>query len=54
MGQGNSQHLTHTWIVKVVQKPWYIIRKEIQREGGKKNKWKKEMLKKHNSKKKEL
>ena len=36
MRQGNSQHLTHTWIVKVVQKPWYITRKEIQREGGKK------------------
>ena len=51
MGQGNSQHLTHTWIVKVVQKPWYITRKGIQREGGKKNKKKKEMLKKHNSKK---
>ena len=34
MGQGKSQHLTHTWIVKVVQKPWYITRKGIQREGG--------------------
>ena len=32
MGQGNSQHLTHTWMVKMVQKPWYIPRKGIQRE----------------------
>ena len=36
MGQGNSQYLTHTWIVKVVQKPWYITRKGIQIEGGEK------------------
>ena len=34
MGQRNSQHLTNTWIVKVVQKSWYITRKGIQREWG--------------------
>ena len=32
MRQRNSQHLTDTWMVKVVQKPWYITRKGIQRE----------------------
>ena len=32
MEQGNFQHLTHTWMVKTVQKPWYISRKGIQRE----------------------
>ena len=53
MGQGNSQHLTHTWIVKTVQKPWYITRKGIQRkEDGRKTE-KKDRLKKYNSKKKE-
>ena len=38
MEQGNSQHLTHTWMVKIVQKPGYITRKGIQRKrgGGKK------------------
>ena len=53
MGQGNSQHLTHTWIVKMVQKSWYITRKGIQRkEDGKKTE-KKDRLKKYNRKKKE-
>ena len=36
MRQRNSQHLTDTWMVKVVQKPWYITRKGIQIEGGEK------------------
>ena len=54
MGQGNSQHLTHTWMVKMVQKPWYITRKGIQRGGREKTVKKKERLKKDNSKKKEL
>ena len=35
MGQENSQHLTHTWMEKMVQKPWYITRKGIQRKGDK-------------------
>ena len=57
MGQGNFQHLTHTWMVKMVQKPWYIARKGIQRKRRrkkKKRKEKKERSKKYNSKKKEL
>ena len=55
MGQGNSQHLTHTWMVKVAQKPWYITRKGNQRVGeGREKQKKKERLKKYNSKKKEL
>ena len=33
MGQKNCQHLTQTWMVKMVQKPWYITRKGIQRKG---------------------
>ena len=37
MGQGSSQLLTHTWIMNMAQKPWYIIGKRIKREGGKKN-----------------
>ena len=36
MGQGNFQHLTHTWMVKMVRKPWYITRKGIQRKEKKK------------------
>ena len=56
MGQGNFQHLTHTWMVKMVQKPWYIAQKGIQRKRRrkKKEKKKKERSKKYNSKKKEL
>ena len=42
MGQKNSQHLTHTWIVKMVQKPWYITQKGIQREEDEKRKKRKE------------
>ena len=41
MGQGNCQHLTHTWMVKMVRKPWYITRKGIQREGDEKKQKKK-------------
>ena len=41
IGQGNFQHLTHTWMVKMVRKPWYITRKGIQG-GGDKKKQKKE------------
>ena len=55
MRQGNFQHLTHTWMVKMVWKPWYITRKGIQRkEDEKKNRRQKERSKKYNSKKKEL
>ena len=53
MGQKNSQHLTHTWMVKMVQKPWYITRKGIQRKGDGRKTEKKDRLKKYNSKKKE-
>ena len=38
MGQGNFQHLTHTWMVKMMRKPWYITRKGIQSERKKKAK----------------
>ena len=55
MRQGNSQHLTHTWMEKMVQKPQYITRKGIKGGGGGTKKRKKsEMLKKYNSKKKEF
>ena len=55
MGQGNTQHLTHTWMEKMVQKPQYITPKGIQRAGGTEEKQKKsERLKKYNSKKKEF
>ena len=54
MGQGNSQHLTHTWIVKMVQKRWYITRKGIQRKEDERKIEKKDKLKKYNSKKKEF
>ena len=37
-GQKNSEHLTHTWMVKMVQKPWYIARKGIQRKRRRKKK----------------
>ena len=30
MGQGSSQLLTHTWIMKMAQKPWYIIEKGMK------------------------
>ena len=52
MLQGNFQHLTHTWMVKIVQKPWYITRKGSQKKGGEKKK--KVRSKKYNSKEKEL
>ena len=45
MEQGNFQHLTHTWMVKMVQKPWYIARKGIQRKRRRKKKKKKERKK---------
>ena len=55
MGQENSQHLTHTWMEKMVQKPQYITRKGIQNEKkGKKKTEKKRKVKKYNSKKKEF
>ena len=41
MLQGNFQHLTHTWMVKMVQKPWYITWKGTQKKGGEKKKKKK-------------
>ena len=56
IGQGNSQHLTHTWMVKVVQKPWYITRKGIQREGDgrkteeRKKGWRNTIVERKNSK----
>ena len=54
MGQGNSQHLTHTWMEKMVQKPYYIMRKGIQRRWTEEKQKKSERLKKYNSKKKEF
>ena len=45
MGQGSSQLLTHTWIMNMAQKPWYITEK------GRKTGEKKEGLKKYNSEK---
>ena len=53
MGQGSSQLLTHTWIMNMTQKSWYIIGKRIKRGTGKKNREKKKRLKKYNCKKKE-
>ena len=50
MGQGNSQHLTHTWMEKMVQKPQYITRKGIQRKGDGRKTKKSKRLKKYNSK----
>ena len=54
MGQGNSQHLTHTWMEKMVQKPQYITQKGIQRKEEERKTKKRERLKKYNSKKKEF
>ena len=34
MGQGSSQLLTHTWIMDMAQKPWYITEKGRKRGGG--------------------
>ena len=31
MGQGSSQLLTHMWIMKMAQKPWYITKKGNKR-----------------------
>ena len=31
MGQGSSQLLTHTWIIDMAQKPWYITEKGMKR-----------------------
>ena len=31
MGQGSSQLLTHTWIMNMTQKPWYIIEKRMEK-----------------------
>ena len=30
MGQGSSQLLTHMWIMKIAQKPWYITEKGMK------------------------
>ena len=40
MGQGSSQLLTHTWMMNMTQKPWYITEKGMERKGEeqKKNK----------------
>ena len=56
-GQKNSQHLTHTWIEKMIQKPQYITQKGRQgkKDEEKEEKRKKsERLKKNNSKKREF
>ena len=51
MGQGSSQLLTHTWIMNMAQKPWYITKKGMKRKEKKKQK-EKGRLKKYNSRKK--
>ena len=38
MGQGSSQLLTHTWIMNMAQKPWYITKKGMKRKEKKKQK----------------
>ena len=55
-GQRNSEHLTHTWVEKLVEKSWYITRKGIKRRGTEKKEREREskMLKKYNSKKEEF
>ena len=54
MGQGSSQHLTHTCIVKIVQKSRYITWQGIQRKRGQEINREKERVKKHNSNKGKL
>ena len=34
MGQGSSQLLTHTWIMNMTQKPWYITKKKMNGKKG--------------------
>ena len=34
MGQGSSQLLTHTWIMNMAQKPWYITGKGMKKKKG--------------------
>ena len=41
-GQRNFDHLTHMWVEKLVEKSWYITRKEIKRKGTEKKDGKKE------------
>ena len=41
-GHKNFEHLTHTWVEKLVEKSWYITRKGIQRRGTEKKDRKKE------------
>ena len=58
-GQRNSEHLTHTWAEKLVEKSWYITRKGIKRKTQRKKTRKKKereskRLKKYNSKNEEF
>ena len=41
-GQRNSEHLTHMWVEKFVEKSWYITWKGIKRRGTEKKAGKKE------------
>ena len=41
MGQGSSQLLTHTWIMKMAQKPWYITEKMNEKKENEEKKEKK-------------
>ena len=43
MGQGSSQLLTHTWIMNMAQKPWYITGKIGKRGDGRKTGEKREV-----------
>ena len=40
-GQRNFEHLTHTWVEKLVEKSWYITREGIKRRGREKKKTRK-------------
>ena len=52
MGQGSSQLLTHTWIMNMAQKPWYITDKRMKRKRKEEKQKEKGRLKKYNSRKK--
>ena len=52
MGQGSSQLLTHTWIMKMAQKPWYITEKRKEKKGEIEKQKEKRRLKKYNNIKK--
>ena len=52
MGWGNSQLLTHTWIMNMAQKSWYITEKRNEKKVEEEKQKEKGRLKKYNSRKK--